>query len=338
MGYPTHIEWTDATWNPIGGCSIKSVACAPCYAQQLAGTRLKDHPLYAGTTSIVKGKPVFNGYLTSADLLHPVWTWPMRWRGAPTDKRKLGPDSPSLIFVGDMSDLFHEDRSEAVIDRVVTVIMLSKHIGQLLTKRPDVMLDYFESMERCFHGDIDNFQARWGHQAVDLTGSPCAAGAVEDIDFPVPNIWLGFTAERQKEFDERWPSMRALAQMGFTIFCSYEPAMGPLVLPDDFLALGRRAQVIAGGMSGRGATPSHPDWFRHARDQCLISDVAFFFKQHGEYIGVQDLRRLPGGSGPGFGTFDHCNHDMAHEAVRVGKRAAGRLLDGCEHNEFPRAE
>lgn len=137
----TKIEWTDASWNPIGGCSIRSPGCNPCYAQKLAGTRLRHHPLYAGTTTVVKGKPVFNGRLTAAPDDHPVWTWPLRWRGAKNPK--LGPGKPSLIFVGDMSDLFHEDRPEAQIDRAVGAIVYSRHIGQLLTKRPERMLAYF---------------------------------------------------------------------------------------------------------------------------------------------------------------------------------------------------
>jgi protein gp37 len=72
MGYPTPIEWTDATWNPIGGCSIKSPGRPPWYAQKLAGTRLKNHPLYAGTTNTVTGKPVFNGHLTVSPDDHPT--------------------------------------------------------------------------------------------------------------------------------------------------------------------------------------------------------------------------------------------------------------------------
>ena len=66
MAYPTGIEWTDATWNPIGGCDLASPGCINCYAQELAGTRLAHLPLYAGTTDIVKGKHVFNGKLTVA--------------------------------------------------------------------------------------------------------------------------------------------------------------------------------------------------------------------------------------------------------------------------------
>lgn len=99
--------------------------------------------------------------------------------------------------------------------------------------------------------------------------------------------------------------------------------------------IGRIDWVIAGGESGPGARPMHPEWARSLRDQCAGAGVAFHFKQHGEWIGEPDLRRLPGGSGPGFGAFDHCEHDMDAEAIRVGKARAGRLLDGIEHNGMP---
>jgi protein gp37 len=304
MPYPTPIEWTDATWNPIGGCSIKSPGCAPCYAQKLAGTRLKHHPLYEGTTDVVKGKPVFNGHLTMLPDGHPTWTWPLRWRGAkfpvlsradpcppPEAALPYGSDWPSLIFVGDMSDLFHENRPIATIDAVVGICSVSNHISQLLTKRADVMAGYFA------HSDVEQ------------------------------NIWLGFSAERQKEFDERWPHMRNLADAGWTIFLSYEPAIGPLKLPQDFLTLGRRAQVIAGGMSGDDADrPPHPDWFRSVRDQCASADVPFLFKQWGEWAPREIAIQI---YDPDY------DQDNEVEMARVGKKAAGRQLDGVEHNGFP---
>lgn len=113
-------------------------------------------------------------------------------------------------------------------------------------------------------------------------------------------------------------------------FASVEPMLGPIDA--------RRHMpnwVICGGESGKGARPMHPDWPRQIRDQCAVAGVPYFFKQHGEWIGVPDLRRLAGGGGPGFGYFDHKPHDIDHDAVRIGKRAAGRLLDGIEHNGVP---
>lgn len=319
MPYPTPIEWTDATWNPIGGCSIKSPGCAPCYAQRLAGTRLKSHPLYAGTTDVVKGKYVFNGHLTAAAPDHPVWQWPLAWRGAKNPK--LGPGMPSLIFVGDMSDLAHEGRPLGIIDRVVGTIIRSAHIGQLLTKRPDVMEQYF----RRHLADLGFF--------------------MEEANL---KLWLGASAERQKEFDERWPHLRRLAAMGFIIFVSYEPALGPLKLPDDFLALGQRAQVIAGGMSGPEArySPSNPDWFRRVRDQCASAGVPYFHKQNGEWVArniihVSRWHAIFANDRPIV--MRRGKWGEAHQALRrgaevlelVGRKAAGRLLDGREHNEFP---
>jgi protein gp37 len=241
MGYPTDIAWCDASWNPIGGCSIRSPGCINCYAQKLAGTRLINHPLYAGVTDVVKGKPVFNGKMTIAAEDHDVWKWPLKWRGAA--KPRMGAGMPSLIFVGDMADLFHEARSHGDMDRVIKICAASNHISQLLTKRPDVMEFYF----------------RWSA--------------------PLNNIWLGFSAERQQEFDERWEHMRPLANRGWTIFVSVEPMIGRVTLPKDFLELGNRAQIITGGESGSERRETHPDWMRHLRDQCLPAGIAYFTKQ-----------------------------------------------------------
>lgn len=348
MSGQSPIEWTDATWNPIGGCSIKSPGCGPCYAQQLAGTRLRNHPLYKGTTRTVKGKPVFNGTMTAAADDHPVWTWPLRWRGA--KHPVMGAGQPSLIFVGDMSDLFHEARDELDIAQVVAVCLCSHHVMQLLTKRPDRMAELMTSARFCELVDAFVHDLAMENSDPQARRRDDLRATAPDLDCdrpipPRPNIWLGFSAERQREFDERWPYMRMLAAAGWTIFLSYEPAIGPLVLPADFLALGRRAQVIAGGMSGRGddITPSHPDWFRCVRDQCAPAGVPFHFKQWGEW-GI-DCR---GGVMPENGqretwigkngrTFNpSAPHDQDCWAMaRVGKKAAGRLLDGHEHSAFP---
>ncbi len=249
MGHPTDIEWTDATWNPIGGCSIRSPGCINCYAQLLAGTRLIGHPLYAGVTDTVKGKPVFNGKMTIAADDHDVWRWPLKWRGA--KRPRMGAGMPSLIFVGDMADLFHENRPASDITRVLAICTQSRHVSQLLTKRPDVMARHLERLE------------------------------------PMPNVWIGFSAERQPEFDERWPHMRAAAAAGWTVFVSIEPMIGPVVLPPDFLSFGNRAQIIVGGESGPDRRETNPDWMRAVRDQCLCDGVPYFTKQ------MTGKRRIP---------------------------------------------
>lgn len=241
MGYPTKIEWTDGTWNPVGGCSIRSPGCINCYAQDLAGTRLATHPMYAGTTDLVKGHHVFNGKMTLATDDHPLWRWPLKWNGA--KHPKLGAGMPSLIFVGDMADLFHENRDQLDIIRVLDVCFESRHISQLLTKRAGRM-----------------------------------AAVMQDYP-PKPNIWLGFSAERQLEFDERWEYGSHLANLGWTIFVSVEPMIGSVNLPPNFLALRDRAQVICGGESGDERRPTDIAWMRALRDQCVGAGVPYFHKQ-----------------------------------------------------------
>lgn len=177
--------------------------------------------------------------------------------------------------------------------------------------------------------------------------------AARGITKPPSNIWLGFTAGDQKRFDERWQHMKALAAMGWTIFVSCEPLLGPINLPADFLALGSRAQVIVGGESGKKARPLHPDWVRALRWQCFVNGVAFFFKQWGEWSPVKpqqngadfipadrwgillvDGRFFLGGKGVSLTDLIHPEREQ-NSVYRVGKVEAGRVLDGRTWEEFP---
>jgi protein gp37 len=241
--------WWDETWNPVGGCKPVSPGCSNCYAAQLAGTYTHIDWLHEGVTARRGTKRIFNGRLTVAPAGHPTWTWPLKWRGA--QHPVLGHGKPSLIFVGDMSDLFHENRQSKIIDRVCATISLSEHIGLLLTKRTARTKDYFLAQ------DQDTLR-RWQKK-----------------------LWLGFSAERQLEFDTRWTDMRKLARAGWNIFVSVAPLLGPVTLPPDFLALGDRVWVIVAGEQGPHADcrDMDPDWARAIRDQCKALGIAFFFKQ-----------------------------------------------------------
>ena len=112
--------WDRPTWNPFGGCSLASPGCTNCYAAQEAGTKTwpyaRSARVHDGVTIVKDKRRIFNGKLTAAPDGHHLWTWPLKWRGA--EHPKLGPGQPSLIFVGDMSDLFHEDRPVEIINRV----------------------------------------------------------------------------------------------------------------------------------------------------------------------------------------------------------------------------
>jgi protein gp37 len=131
------------------------------------------------------------------------------------------------------------------------------------------------------------------------------------------DVWMGCTTENQHWLDIRWPLLRRVDAEIYWL--SIEPLFERMVLPADFLALGKRAWVIVGGQSGPGAKPMQPDWARYLRDQCIDAGVPYFFKQWGEWTQITDMdgRALP---------------ESYH---RIGKKAAGHLLDGREWHEFP---
>jgi protein gp37 len=260
--------WWDGAWNPVGGCKAVSPGCKNCYAALKAGTMHHRTPLHAEVTDWVRDKPVFNGALSVLPPGHKGWTWPLRWPGV--KQPLLGVGNPSLIFVGVMSDLFHEDRPTPIIDKVVATIINSHHIGLLLTKRAERMAAYFSAPQQ------EKLQQRRQQK-----------------------LWLGFSAERQQEFDARWSHMRALATDGWTVFVSVAPMLGPVRLPPDFLAHGNHVWVICSGEEGRGRRYMQPDWARALRDQCAEAGVPFFMLQRTGRADIPaDLfvRQFPGGN------------------------------------------
>lgn len=294
MGATTEIGWADATFNPIGGCTIASHGCNHCYAQRIAGSpRLANHPLYKGVTTPSKNGPMFNGKLTVAPDDHPIWTWPIRWRGSKYPK--AGPGMPSTIFVGDMSDLFHENRPIAVIDKVIASIIYSRHIGQLLTKRADVMRAYFTELQK---------SGRWLDFNHPMFGKPNFDPAVAQYDTVFSKLWLGVSCEDQRRADERIPDL--LATPAAIRFVSYEPALGPIEFESyeklndregrrtwwltghwieaggDRVRSGDNARldwIIFGGESGPGYREMKLEWHDSAAQQCSESGTAFFSKQ-----------------------------------------------------------
>lgn len=309
MADHTGIQWTDATWNPIAGCSIVSPACTNCYAMAqaarivrcAAGLERETH--YAGTIETVNGRPVWTGAVHVAP--DHILTQPLRWR------------RPRRIFVNSMSDLFHEAVADETIDRIFAVMALApQHTFQVLTKRPKRMRAYM--MRRCDRGrwpamDMAALMAatgRWNTPALDLRNG-----------WPLPNVWLGVTAERQKEADERIPIL--LDTPAEKRFVSVEPMLGPIDLRriamleieyetgfhyQDVLRAGswspkpffRPSQpdepqvyftnhsdtnkldwVICGGESGPGARTMVDAWARDLIAQCKDARVPAFMKQMG---------------------------------------------------------
>jgi protein gp37 len=230
----------------FGGCEGPvSPGCLNCVSAKLAGTRQHDQ-LHTGVTYRAGGRIFFSGKLTELPPGHPRWNQLLTYPGAAHPK--LGPGMPSLIWIGGMTDIFSAGHRTAVLGRALATVVLTDHIGLLLTKRPERMAAYFATRVR----------PRW--QA---------------------KLWLGFSAENQEWFDKRWPHMRLLADAGWTVFVSIAPMLGPVTLPPDFLALRNRAWVIVNGeekVPHERCRDMDPAWARALRDQCRAAGVPFFMK------------------------------------------------------------
>ena len=327
MSEHSTIEWTDATWNPIVGCSVVSPGCTNCYAMRLAGTRMANHPTRRGLTTPSKAGPVWNGEVR---LLEQKLTEPLRWK------------RPRMIFVCAHGDLFHESVPDEWIDRIFAVMALApQHTFQILTKRSARMRDYLSGeyplhrLHQAAAGDFSGALARqfrpWGNVYSLYLGAP----------WPLPNVWLGVSVEDQERAEERIDDL--LETPAEVRWISAEPLLGPLDLRKiswgqgcrafDALALSTHSHtsgnlidwVVVGGESGPCARPMSPDWARSLRDQCAATETPFFFKQWGEWAPI-------GREGP---ALDRDGIPRDGGIRSVGRRAAGRLLDGVEHNGMP---
>lgn len=323
MGSTTGIEWTNATWNPIRGCSRVSQGCVNCYAETIAA-RFSDagQPFHLFADRNKSGSK-WTGKLA---LVEKHLQDPLRWR------------EPRRIFANSMSDLFHENLPDESIDQVFAVMSLAtQHQFQILTKRPARMLAYLT-------------QKNGRRVVIPQAGPRSTGGAIwtHTASWPLPNVWLGVSVEDQKTADERIP---VLSQTPAAVrFVSAEPLLGPIDLmypetlfPDgpprccnghDCGCMGKPTEppllydidwLICGGESGPGARPMHPTWARNLRDQCMATGVAFFFKQWGAFASVSEV------AGPG----DFHEFEDGATVRRIGKKAAGALLDGKRHQEFP---
>jgi protein gp37 len=239
MSDRSSIEWTDATWNPVRGCTKISPGCAHCYAETFA-ERFRGVP----------GHPYEQGF--DLRTVPGKLAEPFRWR------------APRRIFVNSMSDLFHKDVPDSYVRDVVDVMRRANwHTYMVLSKRSERLRD--------------------------MLGTTLRDAADE------PHVWWGVSVEDRRYGLPRIDHLRAAPAR--VRFLSVEPLLEDLGRVD----LSGIHWVIAGGESGPGARPMHPDWVLSLRDQCAAAGVAFFFKQWG--------------------------------GVRKGK--TGRELDGRTYDEHP---
>lgn len=342
MSDGTKIEWTDATWNVVNGCSVLSPGCTNCYAMKQAHR----FPARQGLSRKTNGGMVWTGEVRFNDA---VLDHPLRWR------------RPRKIFVCAHGDLFHEKVPSLWIDQVFAVMAAApQHVFQVLTKRPERLREYANEAMGCGEHWLAH---------VERSHAPM---------WPLPNVWLGTSVEDQKRADERIPIL--LDTPAAVRWISAEPLLGPVDLtawaqpvhhhPDNrdrnspaMLALIKATRdrlgggidwVVVGGESGPGARPMHPEWARSLRDQCAAAGVAFLFKQWGEWspdegppvVGRDtifegtaraavrvddDWQYLDNGF---QGPVEWCEHP-SNWLFRVGKKKGGRLLDGVQHDGYP---
>lgn len=307
------IEWTETTWSPVTGCTKVSAGCKNCYAEREVESRWSKNP-----KSVWYGRK-FTDVQTHPDQLAA----PIRWKAA------------RRIFVCPRADLFHEAVPEQfIIDVFMVMAYASQHTFQVLTKRPERLRDVMQMITaKPMSSNV------WG-TALELArrfenADHAHDYIIQQIEAGFPNVWLGVSVEDQETANERIP---LLLQTPIAVrFLSMEPLLGAVDLDRVWIAYDGETWldwVIVGGESGPNARPMHPDWARSLRDQCVAAGVPFFFKQWGEWgpeihMPVKDSYRWPIYQGePEDGVWSY----------KVGKKAAGRLLDGQEWNEMPTAE
>ncbi|MCE4544633.1 MULTISPECIES: phage Gp37/Gp68 family protein [unclassified Caballeronia] len=305
MSENSKIEWTDHTFNPWEGCQKVGPGCDHCYAE----TR---NARFAGGAAINWGPGAPRRRTSPAN-----WRKPLAWNAAHGEFFAQH-GRRQRVFCASLADVFDNAvdprwRAELfdLIDATPNLnwLLLTKRIGNVAAMLEDVAARQFD-LERLH------------------------APAARD------NVWLGATIVNQEEADRDIPKL--LAVPARVRFLSMEPLLGTVDLRFRARSFGfpnhidRHGNahgmpqgvhwVIVGGESGRGARPMHPDWARSLRDQCKRAGVPFLFKQWGEWLGAHQ---------DGSPEHEPLELNASDDPIRVGKKAAGRKLDGATHDGFP---
>lgn len=330
------IEWTDHTFNPWEGCTKVSPGCAHCYA----ATR---NARFGGGTATNWG-PGAPRRRTSVQN----WKQPLKWN----HDSSSGVDEGVLldkeirkqrVFCASLADWLDDEVPIEWLADLLDLIRRTPHLDwQLLTKRPanwksrlDAVLDLLaipEEDDPAYH--LSDWILDWYNEK------------------PPANVWVGTSVEDQQRADERIPELLKIPAR--VRFLSCEPLLEQVDLTKSAgLALAgldgktNIDWVICGGESGQHARPMHPDWARSLRDQCNAAGVPFFFKQWGEWVpvnqSVPDKTVGPSDAFPAAkstvlqldGREEFAFPRGAMTCLKIGKVAAGRLLDGREWSEFP---
>lgn len=304
MADKTSIEWCDSTFNPWTGCTKVGPGCDHCYAEG-----------WAKRSGTVQWGPHAERRRTSVSN----WRAPLHWeREHETFQAQHG--RRRRVFCASLADVFDNQVPAEWRRDLFELIGRTQHLDWLLlTKR------------------IGNAREMLNAVVEDMS---CGINTWDER--PWPGVWIGATVVNQEEADR--DIQKLLAVPAEVRFLSVEPMLGPMNLRPWLLAEHGRRQVgakpgigwvIGGFESGHRARPGNPAWARALRDQCAAAGTAFLWKQNGEWA--------PGSLFPdGIPSGTSCDFDgdlkTDDERVwKVGKKAAGRLLDGVTHDQFPKA-
>ncbi len=367
-GYTSLVQIAERMAGRVGQhCEHVSPGCEHCYAET------NNHRCLPGNGTGLpydrRSRDLIKVFVDTKVLLEPLKWKPMLTPvGQGGSIQEVRP-RPRRIFVENQSDLFGKWVTDEMLDRVFAVMALCpQHVFQVLTKRPERMLAY---LGRFLTGAewASHLSELVDEDDIPLFGEDVECGIANTINgvladgynvgWPMKNVWLGVSVENQAAADERIPLL--LQTPAAVRFISAEPLLGPVDLEhciverqgggdaDDEIETwwksaldgsdiwhsddgavsdgpdyGKLNWVICGGESGPGARPMNPDWARSLRDQCAAAGVSFFFKQWGEWAPTDFEISNTGFTIPGDGAM-----------ARVGKKAAGALLDGWEWKQFP---
>lgn len=342
----TNIEWADAVWNPVRGCSRVSEGCRNCYAEHQAiritrFDRAKGVPegqgAYDGLVTMTSQGPKWTGKIRELpEKLHEPLTW----------------KKPKRIFVNSMSDLFHEGVSIQFIAEVFAYMAYARqHTFMVLTKRAERMHQVLnsEEFEELYFEELYDDATTMAHtDACEILGrrgefNPLARVSTDiramDPTLPRPNIQLGVSVEDQPTADERIPLL--LATPAAVHFISYEPALDgiwikPYLQPH---CERHKGQLGADGRcdvcEGRGLWETDEPLQEHEKAAIrpgLAGVIAGGESGRGSRLMKADWMRS---------IRDQCVDAGVPFFFKqwggADKKEAGRLLDGREWNELPGA-
>lgn len=368
----TSIEWTDYTTKPIYAvnkltgkrgwfCDRPSVGCGHCYAANINkrfGTGLDFSP-------------------KNRDKIKFVWHEQEVAEVIKLNKRAQKLNQQFKVFPFDMCDLFQPAMPAVLIDRAFALFAICGNLTfQVLTKYAARMRDYLNNPATRFRiADeillmVDDGEIFSLMEKSILNGFSPEDWEIKEKEsglkgrnwlklFPLPNVWLLVSVENQPNADERIPLLLQTPAAVRGLSC--EPLLGEIDLAQSWYIYSQTEAaprfhwsspdypkidwVIVGGESGTNARPAHINWFRSLRDQCDSAGVPFFFKQHGNWEAAdsghpRDGWQTIGYSGrllPLFPSKSDGGEEPRAVVRRIGKKKAGRLLDGKTWDEYPRA-